>query len=211
MSASSDDEWFLWQEMHPAIDGVNALNTYEISQAIARRSGDYEYKVNLIDPLANKKQANTLFSTTDDLNRHFDIIRREQGVGSKSWWEGWDTKGTTGRQEVAKRFKNSAKCGKPFNNLVKSKGRMRRLPTIWVSHKCPKFNKSILNWTYGEYVTTHTKAVNDPKNVPMQKHSHDNMVLECIAKDFRMLHAAHIMNHPPRQAIGRRQISVTGR
>lgn len=211
LSASPDDEWFLWQEMHPAIDGPNAYNTYEIAQAIARRSLDYYYTVNLIDPLANKKQANTLFSTTEDLNRYLDQIRKDTGVGTPTWWEGWDTKGTTGRDEIKKRFKNAVRCGKPFNNRVVEKGRARRLPTLWISHRCPKFNKSILSWRFGEYVTSHTKAVNDPKNVPQQRWSHDNMVLECLGKDARLLHAAHMIEQPPRQAIRRKSISVTGR
>jgi hypothetical protein len=67
-----------------------------------------------------------------------------------------------------------------------------------------------MNWCYGEYVTTQTKAVNDPKPVPQQKNSHDNMVLEGFAKDIRLLNASHLINNPPRQAM-RRNISVTGR
>jgi len=127
------------------------------------------------------------------------------------YFEGWDTKGTTGRDEIKKRFKNSARCGKPFNNMVREKGRVRRLPTLWISQKCPKFHKSLLNWRYGEYVTSHTKAVNDPKNVPQQKWSHDCMVLECISKDSRMLYAADMLHNPPRQAARRKAISVAGR
>lgn len=210
VSASPEDEWFLWQEFHPAIDGPHAYNTYDIAQAMARKSGDYYYNVNLIDPLANKKQANTLFSTTDDLNRYFNQILQERGIGTPAWWEGWDTKGKKGRDEISKRFKNSVRCGRPFNNVVKEHGKTRRLPTLWISNKCPRFNKSLINWTYGEYVTTNTKAVNDPKDVPQQKNSHDCMVLEALAKDARLLYAAHMINNPPRQAV-RKVISIAGR
>ncbi len=209
VSASPQDEWFLWQEFHPAIDGPNAYNTFEIAKAVARKSGDYYYTVNLIDPLANKKQPNTLFSATDDLNRYFDQLRKE-GMGTPCYWEGWDTKGTTGRDEVAKRFKNAVRCGKPFNNKIKERGQVKTLPTLWIMDCCPGFNKSLLNWSYGEWQSSGTIIMNDPKPVPQQKNSHDCMVLECLAKDHRLMHAAHLMrNRPPMQQ--HRRVSVTGR
>jgi len=210
MSASHQNEWFLWQEFHPAIDGPHAFNTFEIARAIARKSGDLSYIVNLIDPLANKKQANTLFSTTDDINRYFDDLRQNYGMGTPAYWTGWDTKGTTGRDEIGKRFKNASRCGVPFNNRIRDKGRMRHLPTIWVMDTCPNFNRSIMKWRYQEYMTSQTQAVNDPNVKPMAKMSHDNMVMECIAKDPRMLHAAHFYKNPPRQTM-RKKISVAGR
>jgi hypothetical protein len=209
VSANMNDEWFLWQEFHPAIDGPNAYNTYDIAKAVARKSEDYYYTVNLIDPLANKKQPNTLFSTTDDLNRHFSQLRSE-GVGTPCFWEGWDTKGTKGRDEIAKRFKNAVRCGKPFNNSIREKGIVKYLPTLWICDTCPKFHKSIMDWSYGEWVTESSKSINDQKSTPQQKNSHDNMVLEALGKDGRMLHAAHLMrNRPPTQQY--RKTSVTGR
>ena len=108
------------------------------------------------------------------------------------------------------RFKNGVRCGRPFNNLFKKHGKLKRLPTLWVSHDCPKVNKSIINWSYGEYVTAAVKAVNDPKPIPKQKNSHDCMAIECLAKDARVLRAAHLINNPPRQAVGNRR-SITGR
>jgi hypothetical protein len=210
LSASKEDEWFVWKEFHPAIDGPNAYNTYEIAKSIARNSGNYYYTVNLIDPLANKKQANTLFSTTDDLNRYFDQLRREEGLGTPCYWQGWDTKGTGGRDQIATRFKNSVRCGRPFNNTVRDRGQVKRLPTLWICDTAPKFHRSIMDWSYGEYVAASTRAVNDPKPVPTPKNSHDNMVLECLAKDSRLLFAAHVMNNPPQQQ-RQQQRSVTGR
>jgi len=210
VSASPDDEWFLWQEFHPAIDGPHAYNTWDIANAIIRKSGDYIYTLNLIDPLAKKKQANTLFSTTDDLTRYFKTIHDDTGIGTAAFWEAWDTKDTKGRNEVAKRFKNAVRCGKPFNNLITEHGKVRHLPTLWIMHTCPKFHKSLMMWRYGEFVTSQTKAVNDPKGQPQQRFSHDNMVLECLAKDHRLLYASHFINNPARQA-KRTNKSITGR
>ena len=210
MSCSHENEWFLWKEFHPAIDGSNAYNTYDISKYIARNSGDYYYEVNLIDPLANKKQANTLFTTVDDLNRYFKQFRDNEGIGTEAHWIPWFTKGTGGRDEIAMRFKNAVRCGKPFNNQLRKNGRDVFLPTLWICDTCPRFNQSIMDWRYGEYVTTATKMVNDPKPEPQQKNSHDNMVLECLAKDDRIKHSHYFAtNKPPVQQ--HRSRSITGR
>jgi len=190
LSCSPDDEWFLWQEFHPAIDGPRAMNSYDISREIVKRSGDYYFTCNLIDPLANKKQANSLFSVTDDLNRYFEEIRQNHGLGTQTYWQGWDTKDTKGRDEIAKRLINAVKAGVPFNNTIKEKGRTIKLPTLWICDTCPKTSKSIYRWSYGEWQTAQTKQINDPKSTPQQKFSHDNMVLECLAKDPRLLFAA---------------------
>jgi hypothetical protein len=210
LSASKDDEWFLWQEFHPAIDGPNAFNTYDIVKSMARKSGSYYYTVNLIDPLANKKQANTLFSTTDDINRHFDQMRKEEGLGTPCYWQGWDTKGTGGRDQIATRFKNAVRCGKPFNNTIRDRGSIRKLPTLWICDTAPKFHRSIMDWSYGEYVAASTRAINDPKPMPTPRNSHDNMVLECLGKDARLLFASHMINNPPHQQEHRR-VSAAGR
>ena len=219
LAASPQDEWFFWKEFHPAIDGPNAYNTYEIVKAMARQSEGYEYKVNLIDPLASKKQANSGFSTIDDMNRHFHEFQQMEGLGRPCYWEAWDTKGTTGRDEIAKRFKNAVRCGRPFNNAVKEKGnsvlplRGRKsayLPTAWLCDTCPKSHQSVLKWRFGEYVAVSTKAVNDPKPTPQQKSSHDCMCMECMAKDQRILHATELMRQTiPQQE--HRRVSVTGR
>ncbi len=204
MAISPNNEWFLWQEFHPAIDGPTAYSTYDIAKAMVRKSLDYEYMVNLIDPLANMKQPNTLFSVTDDLIRYFHEMR------APVMWEGWDTKGRKGRDEVALRFKNAVRCGKPFNNVVKDKGVMTHLPTLWICDTCPNFNRSLQEWKYREHMTAGTQIMNDPNPKGQQKHSHDPMVLEALSKDHRILHAAHFMQHrPPVQNY--RKVSVTGR
>ena len=210
MWISPQDEWFLWREFHPAIDGARAYNTYEIVKAMARKSEDYDFRVNLIDPLANKKQANSGFSTTEDINRHFKQLRENEGLGRKCFWEGWDTKGTTGRDAVSKRFKNAVQCGVPFNNAYRERGQTLYLPTLWICDTAPKFHKSIMNWRYSEYVTSTTKAVNDPKPFPMGRSSHDNMVLECLAKDYRVQTAHRFLTRKP-YLQPTRQRSATGR
>jgi len=211
LSASPEDEWFLWQEFHPGIDGPSAYSTYDISKAILRKSGDYIYTVNLIDPLANKTQANTNTSVTQDMNRYFQQIREETGLGTTTYWQGWDTKGTKGRDEVGKRFKNAVRCGKPFNNTYREHGTTRRLPTLWICNACPETNKSLINWRYQEYITSMTRAVNDPKPTPQKKWSHDNMVIEGLAKDRRLLNAASMIHNPPKQMVRGGHRSVTGR
>lgn len=210
LSVSPKDEWFLWKEFHPAIDGPQAYSTYDIVKAMARKSESYEYIVNLIDPLANAKQPNTLTSVVYDLNQYFDDIRQQEGLGRPAWWEAWDTKGTKGRDEVFKRFKNAVRCQKPFNNTVIDKGVRRNLPTLWICDTAPKFNESILNWRFQEWQVAATQSMNDPKTKHQQKFSHDCMVLEALAKDQRLLHAAHFMSHriAPQE---HRRVSVAGR
>lgn len=210
LAASPEDEWFLWKQFHPSIDGPHAMNTYEIAKSIVRKSDDYNFTLNLIDPLAKKKQSNSNTSVVDDLNRHFDALRTSEGMGTPSFWEGWDTKGTAGRGEVMRRFKNAVRVGVPFNNGVMERGRFTRLPTLWICDTAPDFHKSVMTWRYGEYTTSQTKIVNDPKAVPQQRFSHDCMVLEGLAKDYRLLNAAHFHMNSPRQAHGHGR-SATGR
>jgi hypothetical protein len=206
LSASQNDEWFLWQEMHPAIDGPHAMNTYEIAKAIARRSGDHQYILNLIDPLACKKQSNTNLSVLEELNNHFIDLRKNDGIGTPTFWEGWDTHNTKGRDEIRTRFKNALKCQKPFNNTFREHGETKRLPTIWICDTCPRFDASIRLWSYQEWASPQSRQMHDQKPTVQQKNSHDNMVLECLAKDYRMLHWNRPEIHRPQQAH-----SVTGR
>lgn len=208
ISASPDDEWFVWQEFHPAIDGPNAMNTYEIAKSIVRRSRDYYFLINLIDPLANKKQANTLFSVTDDLNRHFESIRMDHGMGTQSYWEGWDTKDTKGYDEIRTRLKNSQRVGKPFNNKFRERGEEQILPTLWFCDTVPRFIHSIKHWSFEEWATPQSRSVNDPKVKRQQKHSHDNMVLEAIAKDHRFRMSGWSFRD---RGLGRGGFSRTGR
>jgi len=186
LSASKDDEWFVHQEFHPAIDGAKAYTTEEICKHIIRKSGDFYYLFNLIDPLANKKQPNTGFSATEDMNRIFYQVQKNDGLGTPTYWEGWDTKDTKGRDEVRKRFKNAAMIGKPFSNVRREHGMTVNIPTLWICNTCPDVNKSIMRWSFGEWSTAGTKQVNEPKSQPQQRFSHDPITLECLAKDHRL-------------------------
>lgn len=205
LSASPDDEWFLWKEFHPAIDGPYSMATEEIARGIVRRSNDFYYLVNLIDPLANKKQANTLTSVTDDLNRMFYEMKNEEGLGTECYWQGWDTKDTKGRDQIRLRLKNATKVKRPFNNTLRENGVTKRVPTLWICDTCPKFDTSIRKWSYNEWQTVQTQAVNDPQSKPRQRYSHDNMVLECLAKDARLL------PYIKPEFVPHRNVSTTGR
>ena len=185
LSISPDDEWFVWQEFHPAIDGPRSMNTWEIAKSIVRRSGDYYFLVNLIDPLAKKKQANTLFSVVDDLNRHFEEIRRDHGLGTQTYWEGWDTRDTKGYAEIRARLKNSLSVKRPFNNKFREHGEEKTIPTIWFCN-VPRFVNSLKKWSFEEWATPQGRAANDPKPKRQERYSHDNMVLEAWAKDQRL-------------------------
>jgi hypothetical protein len=186
LSISPDNEWFVWHEFHPAIDSARGMTTYEIARHIVRNSGDLYYTVNLIDPLANKKQANSGFSATEDLNRIFDEIRQDEGLGTSTYWEGWDTKDTKGRDQVRMRLKNAAAVGKPFNNTILKHGVKKKLPTLWICNTCPDVNKSFQRWSYDEWATVQSRSVNEPKSGPQQKFSHDPITVECLAKDIRL-------------------------
>lgn len=188
LSASLDDEWFLHREFHPAIDGPKAYTTEEICLNIVRNSGDFYYLFNLIDPLAKKKQANTGFSVVEDMNRIFDQIRQNDGLGTPSYWEAWDTKDTKGRDEVRKRLKNAAMIGKPFSNVKRKNGMVTKKPTFWICDTCPETHKSFKRWSYGEWATSTTKQINEPQQKPQQKFSHDPITVECLAKDSRLVY-----------------------
>jgi hypothetical protein len=186
LGISPHNEWFIWQEFHPAIDGAKAMTTHEIARHVVRNSGDFYYTVNLIDPLANKKQSNTGFSVTEDLNRIFDELRQDEGLGTSTYWEGWDTKDTKGRDQIRMRLKNAAAVGKPFNNTIVKHGQRQKLPTLWICNTCPETNKSMQRWSFDEWATVQSRSVNEPKDKPQQKWSHDCMVIECLAKDIRI-------------------------
>ncbi len=187
LSASKDDEWFLNREFHPAIDGSHSMTTREICRSIARKSGDYDFICNLIDPWAGKKQANTGFSTIEDMNRIFLELRKTEGLGSNNdYWQPWDTKNEKGRDIIKERFKNAALVGKPFNNVGTKRGEKVKLPTLWILNTCPRFDQSLQKWSFMENILPRTKQVNEPPSKPQQKFSHDCMVLECLAKDVRL-------------------------
>lgn len=153
----------------------------EIMYEIARLGGDYKFKFNKIDPLAeaNKKDGVTVL---EDINRIFYEYSRE-GLCYGAFWSTWDTKGERGRDEIRKRLKNSKRCGRPFNNRVVVDGKEEYLPTIWIFSNCRHAIKSMKLWRWEEWSDSKSVVTKDKKNKPEQKWSHMNMVWEAIFKE----------------------------
>jgi hypothetical protein len=157
------------------------VTTYDIASEISVMSGEYGFRLDLIDPLANQTQVNTNTTTVDDLNRYFRAFKA-QGEGSGGYWQPWDTKGTRGREEVTKRLINSAKVGRPFNNEVTENGRKVFLPTIWYFDRCSVTIESMKNWRYEKWESRNSEMRNDEKETVQQKWSHHPISIECLLK-----------------------------
>jgi phage terminase large subunit-like protein len=179
MSISPTNEAFIWGEFNPSPEN---MITFDIARELCVISKDYKFTLNLIDPLASKKQLNTGISTIEDLNRAFLTYKRE-GLGTGGYWMAWDTKSTRGREEVRKRLMNSVKVGKPFNNqIVNKKGHKEYLPTLWILDNCRQSARSMKNWRLEEWANNTANASKDKKEQPQQKWSHFNMVWEAFFK-----------------------------
>jgi hypothetical protein len=174
MAVSPQDEIFVYDELNPDPD---KMITMEISNIVASKSKDYRYYLNLIDPLASKKQINTGFSVIEDLNRIFYKYKND-GYGTGGYWQVWDTKNTKGRDELRKRLKNSLTLGKPFNNKVKNSF----LPTIWFFHNCQQTIHSMKNWRIEEWASRDSLITKDEKDQPQQRWSHFCVTIECLLK-----------------------------
>jgi phage terminase large subunit-like protein len=183
MSVSPQDEMFVWCNYEP---NPTKMITYDISLNIAQRSGDYKYLLDLIDPLANSKQVNTNMTTVEDMNRYFRQFRID-GVGTGGHWQGWDTKGNRGREELTKRFLNALKVGKPFNNkVITTKDNISRteiLPTLWITDNCRQLIESLKNWRREDWGSRDMLSKNDPKEKPQQKWSHFPIAIESMLKN----------------------------
>ncbi len=164
------NEWFIWEEL--CLD--HATHTTDmIVMKIVEKSGMLKFRINLIDPLANKIQSNVNTTVVFDINRQLSKLKRE-GMCSGGVFESADTKSTLGREEMKKRLYNSIKFEKPYNNCVEKDGVFTYLPTMWINrYKCPNTWKSVQKWA------------TDVKGNPEQKHSHFPTSLEFIAKDIR--------------------------
>lgn len=178
MCLNPHDEAFIYNEFNPSPDNTV---THDIARFIALQSRDYRYRVDLIDPLAGKKQLNTGFSTTEDLNRYFYEFKRE-GIGNGAYWIPWDTKTTVGRDEIKTRLKNARLVGRPGNNETVVQGVRKRLPTIWILDHCRIAAQSMKNWRWEEWQDRASKENKDLKDKVNQKNSHFNMVWEALFK-----------------------------
>ena len=207
LSVSPQDEVFVWCTYEP---NPTKMITYDISLGIAQRSGDYKYLLDLIDPLANSKQVNTNMSTVEDMNRYFRQFKID-GTGTGGHWQGWDTKGNRGREELTKRFLNSLKVGKPFNNkVITTNGGLSRteiLPTIWITDNCRQLIESLKNWRLEEWGNRDMLSKNDPKEKPQQKFSHFPITVESMLKNPIISNArwGSVSGHPvqPKQYFAR--------
>jgi len=184
ITLSPEDEAFVYCEFNP---DPGKLVTWEIAEEMAALSGDYEYRYNLIDPLANEVQTNTGLTVVQDLNRHFHELK-VMGQGTGGYWRPWDTKSERGREQIRTRLKNAKRCGVPFNNLQmiedrSGNARSTRLPTLWISDECPLVHKSLKLWRLEEWADASAVKTKEQKESPQQRWSHFPMCLEAIFKD----------------------------
>ena len=199
MSLSPQNEAFIWRELNPSPEKYVTL---DIARSIASMSEDYKFALDLIDPLAAKKQPNTGFSVVDDLNRIFHELRKE-GHCTGGSWKTWDTRSTVGRDAIRMRLTNAKLCGVPFNNRSTNNGREEYLPTLWIMDDCRNSIDFMLNWKKEEWLNREMALVKDNKDSPQQKWSHFNMVWEAIFKepyfDARSLRSgSHVDRNPYR-------------
>ncbi len=175
LSLSPQNECFVWGEVN--VD-PKKYTTELISEKIIEASGDLRFKLNRIDPLAGVNQPNTSTTVIQDLNKLFQMFKK-QGFGAGGRWEPYDTKYhatrrgfLAGRDNIKHRLINAQKAKKPFNNYIMNErtGMMERLPTLWVSEKCRVTLNSLYKW-----------RMEDGK--PSQKWSHHCTALEGIMKE----------------------------
>jgi hypothetical protein len=176
---SNTDEAFIYDEYSPS---PGRMVTSMIAREIASKSQDYQYRINLIDPRAAIKQANTGYTPLDDLNRAFSEYRRE-GLGTGGYWTTWDTKNLRGRDVLRERLKNSRLVGVPFNNSVNRDGVRSYLPTLWVLDNCKETIYSFKNWRQEEWANREANITKDEKDKAQDKYSHYPITFECIFKN----------------------------
>jgi len=182
IALSPHNESFIWWEWNPSPE---KMVTTTIARRLAEDSGSYQFRLDLIDPLAAVTQSNSNTSVIDDLNKEFRRLRREEGLGTGAHWEAWDSKDTKGRDIVRTRLKNSIKVGKPYNNKVVEGGMIKYLPTFWVLDTCPETIQSLRNWRLEDWGDRRSQHTKERKESPMQKNSHFCTAIEAVFKDIR--------------------------
>lgn len=199
ISLSPTNEAYIWREYYPSPENYVTL---DIARHISELSEDYKFTLDIIDPLAAKKQPNTGFSVVDDLNRIFMELRREN-KGTGGHWRTWDTKSTVGRDAIRMRLNNAKLCGVPNNNRRLVGDKEEYLPTLWILNDCRNSIEFMLNWKKEEWLNREMALMKDNKDSPQQKWSHFNMVWEAVFKepifDVRMLRNSTRENRNPYQ------------
>ncbi len=181
MSLSPTNEAFVWGEMEANPEKVS---TEDITEEVVHMSGDYSFKISLIDPLSvavKKVENGKSITTRDEINSKIRGLYKE-GVGTGGSFFSWDTKGEKGRDTIRLRLNNAKKVGRPFNNKVIEDGVVIYLPTMWLLDKCPLSAKSMNKWRWEQWADSKTAAMKGEKNKPEQKWSHFNMVWEALFK-----------------------------
>ena len=197
IALSPYNEAFVFEELSPSPE---KLVTSEICEILADKSDSFKYKIDLIDPLANKSQSNTNTTVTEDINTTFKKFKREDyHLGFQGgYFETWDTKSTRGRDEVRKRLKWAKEVGVPFNNKLTIEGVTSYVPTLWIFKNCIETSKHLKQWRYEEYGDRNSRVNKDANEKTTQKFSHFCMCLEAIFKDRRF--KPPVMYKPGRQA-----------
>lgn len=196
MALSPDNEAFIYDELTISPE---KYTTKEIAKENALMGGDYEYTLNLVDPLAQATAKDTI-TVLDDINREFYDLK-DDGIGRGGYWQTWDTKGEKGRDEIRMRLKNAKRVGKPFSNKVIEDGKEVTLPTLWVLNHCKTAQQCLKQWRWAEWAKASDRSSKDDKNTPQQKFSHMNMVWEAIFKSpaFRPRAISHGRDRPQRK------------
>lgn len=196
IAISPEDEAFVYDEL---VMSPDRYVTFQIGLEIAKKSKDYKYLYNKIDPLAAQVQTNTGVSTIQDLNRLFHEFKRD-GICEGGYWTSWDSKSTRGREEVKKRLHNSRLCGIPFNNKIKTEGGFVNLPTIWILDNCVTTIDCFKNWRYEEWSDRSKLETKEAKETPMQRYSHIMTAIEAMFKESGFHARSNVTIEPRRTA-----------
>jgi phage terminase large subunit-like protein len=181
---SPENECFIYDELKIS---PHSHTLEQIAFLIARKSKQYRYAADLIDPRAQIKSINTSTSPVQELNNIFYKLRRDS-VCSGAYWRSFDTVSDTGREEIRKRLKGSLQCGRPFNNNAGA------IPTIWILSPCRYTIESMRNWSYETWKNRDKLLEKDMKEKPQQKYSHFCTALEGALKEKALVSRLRMVN-----------------
>ncbi len=181
---SPANECFIYDELKVS---PHSHTLEQIAFLIARKSKQYRYTADLIDPRAQIKSINTSTSPVQEMNKIFYKLKRE-GTCSGAYWRSFDTVSDTGREEVRKRLKGSLQCGRPLNNNAGA------IPTLWVFSTCRYTIESMKNWSYETWKNRDKLLEKDMKEKPQQKYSHFCTALEGALKERILISRLRIVN-----------------
>jgi hypothetical protein len=179
MCLSPENEVFVYDEWSPS---PQKMVTFEIVKEMVRHNPNILYKLNLIDPLANKRQANTSKTVVEDINEYMRILRASGDISIYTPFDTWDTKSQVGLDEMRMRLNNALLVKKPFNNLVRINGKEQRIPTMWVTDNCRVTIESLSQWRKEEWASRTALLTKDSKDKAQERWSHFPRVIDGIFK-----------------------------